>query len=116
MKLFNNFQKIDDNIWGEAFKASPSVYEKPEGDLFGAYALTEEVDTILPKNPKETVMCDGKIINDWQLVLVSTTKDSILMGSDYYELLMKLRQFMIDEDEDAILIKGLSLSQMESLM
>ena len=39
--FFNKFKKIDNNKWGEAYKASPNVYANKDGDRFGAIALTE---------------------------------------------------------------------------
>ena len=113
MSLIEGFKKIDNNLWGEAFKASPKIYKSPEGRFVGAFALTEGVDTILPKNPLDTILVEGKKIKEWKIVMVSTSKDKVVKGEEFYRLMDFLKEYVIDEDEEYYLIKGLTLDEME---
>ena len=75
MGLFDKFKKeTTGDRWNNAYIANPHFYAKPDGTPFGAFALTEGTDTVLPKAPKYAV--DSKVITDYRLMLVSTTKDS----------------------------------------
>ena len=49
-------------------------------------------------------------------MLVSTTKDSMIGDADYFDALGKLEQFTVDSDEGEILVRGLSLEELESLI
>lgn len=114
--FFNKFKKIDNNKWGEAYKASPNVYANKDGDRFGAIALTENTLTILPKDPKAVYTVGGEKIDDWKLVLVSTTKDTVLGNIDYYVALDKLQDYIVESNEDSYLIQGLTVREMEDLL
>ena len=60
--------------WSRAYFAAPKFYGKPDGAPFGAIALTEGTETVLPKAPQKEYAVDGKPVADWKIVLVSTTK------------------------------------------
>ena len=47
---------------------------------------------------------------------MSLTNDSALGDCEYYKTLSKLETFVIDSNEDSILIKGLSLKELEKLL
>lgn len=53
-------------------------------------------------------------MQDWQLVLVSTTKNMIIADVDYFVALNKLNKYSLDNDDDTILLKGLSLEELET--
>ena len=115
MGLFDKFKKSEKtNQWDDAYKANPHFYSKDDGSPFGAFALTEDIETILLKDPRLAV--DGKEITDYKLMLVSTTKDGVIGDVDYFEALSKLDQFKLDENENEILIKALALEELESLI
>ena len=114
--LFKKYKKIDNNLWGEAFKASPNVYSKSDTDTFGALALTENTLTILPKDPKSVYTVSGKKIEDWRLALVSTTKDTVIGSIEYYKALIKMKNYIVDTDETNYLIKALSVEEMNHLI
>ena len=75
---------------------------------------TEGTETILPKAPRYVI--EEKELSDYKLVLVSTTKDSILGECDYFEALEKLEAFELDSNENNILVQGLSLSELEEIL
>ena len=91
MGLFSKFKKEKTAVdWSNAYTATPKFYAKPDGSPFGAIALTEGTETILPKMPQNEYAVDGKRVPDWKMVLVSTTKDSIIGDCDYQKALKKL--------------------------
>lgn len=63
--------------WSNAYTVTPKFYGKTDGSLFGAIALTEGTETILPKAPQKEYRVDGKEVLDWKIVFVSTTKGII---------------------------------------
>ena len=48
-------------------------------------------------------------------MLVSTTKDTIIGDADYFTALKNVEKYSLDSKKDSILVKGLSLSELESL-
>lgn len=114
MGLFDKFKKKETNGWENAYKANPQFYAKDDGNLFGAFALTEGTETILPKSPNYAV--DGNAITEYRLMLVSTTKDAVIGDVDYSVALSKLESYKLDENDDSILLRGLSLEELESLI
>lgn len=48
-------------------------------------------------------------------MFVSTTKDTIIGDADYFMALKNIEKYALDSKEDSILVKGLSLSELESL-
>lgn len=91
-------------------------YGKPDGSPFGAIALTEGTKTALPKNPQLEYKVDGKPVAEWKLVLVSTSKESIIGDVNYFVALKKVGQYSLDTNKNAILVKALSLIELESLI
>lgn len=49
-------------------------------------------------------------------MLVSTTNNGVLGDIDYYEAINKLMKFTIDEKDNNILIRGLSLEELKELL
>ena len=114
MGLFDKFKKKETNGWENAYKANPQFYAKDDGSPFGAFALTEGTETILPKTPNYAV--EGNTITEYRLMLVSTTKDAVIGDMDYSIALSKLDNYKLDEAADSILIRGLSLDELEDLV
>jgi len=115
MSDLSGYQDISTDIWGGAYQAQPRMYEKQDGSIMGAFALTEGTKTILQKNPAEIYKVDGKTIDEWNLVLVSTTQDSIIATLGYQEAIAKLKPFVLDEEDELILVKEMSLNDMKEL-
>ena len=114
MGLFDKFKKNETSVWDNAFKANPQFYAKDDGSPFGAFALTEGTETILPKTPNYAV--EGNTITEYRLMLVSTTQDAVIGDMDYSIALSKLDNYKLDEAADSILIRGLSLDELEDLV
>ena len=112
MGLFDNFKK--DNNWNDAYKANVEFFRKDDDKPFGVFTLTENTKTILPKNPHHLV--DGKEINEYKLMIVSITKNDVIADLDYFNALNKLDDFIIDSNDNEILVKGLSLEELELLI
>ena len=88
MGLFDKLKGKKETVdWSNAYTATPKFYGKPDGTLFGAIALTEGTETVLPKTPQNEYRVDGKVVSEWKLVLVSTTKDTIIGDADYFTAL-----------------------------
>lgn len=116
MGLFDKLKSKKEIVdWSKAFSATPQFYGKPDGNPFGAIALTEGTETILPKAPRERYKVDGNAVSEWKMVLVSTSKDSVIGDADYFTALKKAEKYVLDSNEDSVLIKGLSLAELESL-
>ena len=115
MGLFDKFKKDGSaSDWDSAYKANPSFYSKPDGSPFCAFALTEGTETILPKAPHFAV--SGQEVKEYKLALASTTKKCIIGECDYFDAIKKLEAFKKDSDNDRLLIRGLSLAELEGLI
>ena len=100
--------------WENAYEAAPRFYAKPDGSPFGAFALTEGTDTVLPKALRYAI--GGRLITDYRLFLVSTSKDRTIGSLDYFTALRKLEGYRLDDRGDAFLIRGLSLEELEGIL
>lgn len=115
MGLFDKIKKKEDSSgWDNAHKANPQFYAKDDGSPFGAFALTEGTETILPKAPNYAV--SGNTITDYRLMLVSTTKDSVIGDCEYFEALGRIESYIIDSNDNSVLLRGLSLEELESIV
>lgn len=116
MGLFDKLKGKKESVdWSDAYNATPKFYEKPDGSPFGAIALTEGTKTVLPKNPQLEYKVDGKLVSEWKLVLISTSKETIIGDTDYFVALKKVEKYSLDTNKNAILVKELSLAELESL-
>lgn len=126
MGLFNKFKgkkepvsqetKAPQESWDNAFRANVNFYGKEGEEPFGALVLTEGTETVLPKAPWEKYGLDGKPVADWKLVLVSITGQGIVGMVDYAGGMVRLKPYLQDEREDTVLTKGLTLSQLETIL
>lgn len=115
MGLLDKFKKNKAGAnWDNAYKANPHFYSNPDGSPFCAFALTEDTETILPKAPHYAV--DGRELSEYKLMLVSTTKNGVIGACDYFDAIRKLESYKLDSDNGNILVKGLSLSELEGLL
>lgn len=109
-----NRKKEETNV-DNAFMATPHFYSNADKGIFGAIALTEGTSTILPLNPKDDYKVDGKIIDDWKMILVSTTLDKIIGEADYYSIIQKLETISCRKGK-TIIVEALSLDKMKELI
>ena len=116
MGLFNKFKKKEKGDWKNAYMGNPNFYKGKDGKPFGAFALTENTLTSLPKNPKALYKIDDTEVDEWKLMLVSTTNNGVLGDIDYYKAINKLMKFVIDEKDNNILIRGLSLKELNEVL
>ena len=116
MSFFSKFKREKASVdWSQAHAAEPKFYRGPDGVPFGAIAMTEGTETILLTAPQTKYAVDGKPVSRWRMVLISTTKDAVLGDSEYSLALKKLAPYILDTKDDSVLVKGLSLSQLESI-
>lgn len=117
MSLFNKLKGKKEAVdWNNAYTVTPKFYKKLDGTTFGAIALTEGTETVLPKAPQNKYRVDGKVIFEWKLVLVSKTKGKIIGDADYFTALNSIEKYTLDSKKDSVLIKELSVSELENLM
>lgn len=116
MGLFDKFKKKENKDWENAYVGNPNFYNDKDGKPFGAFALTEGTLTSFPKNPKLLYKVDNIEVDEWKLMLVSTTNNVILGDIDYYDAIKKLMKYVIDENDNNILIKELSLEELNEVL
>lgn len=116
MGLFDKLKGKKETVdWSSAYQATPNFYGKPEGRVFGAIAVTEGTETILPRTPQNQYRVDGKTVSDWRMIFVSTSKDAVIGDADYFMALKRLEKYMLDSNKESILLRGLSLAELEGL-
>lgn len=116
MGLFDKFKKKENNDLENVYVGNPNFYNGKDGKPFGAFALTEGTLTSFPKNPKLLYKVDNIEVDEWKLMLVSTTNNVILGDIAYYDAIKKLMKYVIDENDNNILIKGLSLEELNEVL
>ena len=109
MGLFDKFKKKENNDWENAYVGNPNFYNDKNGKLFGAFALTEGTLTSFPK-------VDNTEVDEWKIMAISTTNNEILGDIDYYDAIKKLMKYAIDENDNNILIKKLSLEELNEML
>ena len=116
MGLFDKFKKKETNDWESAYVGKPNFYYGKDGKPFGVFVLKEGTLTSFPKNPRLFYKVDNTEVDEWKLMLVSTTNNGILGGIDYYDAIKKLMKYVIDENDNNILIKKLSLEELNEVL
>ena len=113
MGLFNKKKKID--VWEDAYTATPHFYKQSDGSVFGAMSLTEGVKTMFLKQPQIHFEVEGQRISQWRIALIDATNDSMIGDMDYFMALKKLQPYILAEDSNFILVRGLTLDELKSL-
>ena len=116
MGLFDKFKKKETNDWESAYVGKPNFYYGKDGKPFGVFVLTEGTLTSFSKNPRLFYKVDNTEVDEWKLMLVSTTNNGILGDIDYYDAIKKLMKYVIDENDNNILIKELSLEELNEVL
>lgn len=116
MGLFDKFKKKETNDWESAYVGKPNFYYGKDGNPFGVFVLTEGTLTSFSKNPRLFYKVDNTEVDEWKLMLVSTTNNGILGDIDYYDAIKKLMKYVIDENDNNILIKKLSLEELNEVL
>lgn len=120
MGLFGKKPKQADNDlntrWQEAYRANPHVYENREtGKIIVGLALTETTDSLFPLEAEKQWAIEGKTIDVWFISMVSITKYAVLGQIEYSEAMKRLKPYFLAEKDGWVLIRGLSLEEMEAL-
>ena len=84
MGLFDRFKGKKTVDWSAAYTAEPKFYGRPDGTPFGAIALTEGTETVLPTAPQAAYQVDGQPVAAWRMVIVSTTRGGVIGDADYF--------------------------------
>ncbi|HEA8038566.1 TPA: DUF4299 family protein [Campylobacter jejuni] len=107
--------KLLQRRWEEAYEAMPKLYETPDGLIIN-FTLSEDTDTILFKKPWENFELDDEDKETkWRLSFFIISKDEPLGYLEYKEALEKLQDFSSIQSEERILIRAMSLEELESL-
>lgn len=117
MGLFNRKKSTNDELnsrWQEAYKANPHAYEK-DGKVVLGLALTETADSLFPLSAEQQWAIKGKTIDLFFISMVSITKESVLGTIEYGEAMRRLRPYFLAVKDGWVLIRGLSLDEMEAL-
>lgn len=110
------FKRKKEDVWKDAYQGEPRVYQKPDGEYFGAFALTEETKTVLPSNPEKQFSVNGKSINEWKIMFVSTSKQDIIGDLPYSEAVKRLEAFILERKDNLMLVKELTLKELETII
>ena len=116
MGLFDRFKGKKTVDWSAAYTAEPKFYGRPDGTPFGAIALTEGTETVLPTAPQAAYQVDGQPVAAWRMVIVSTTRGGVIGDADYFAALEKAARYRLDGRADAVLLRGLTAEELEGLM
>ena len=100
----------------KAYVAAPRYYQKPNGAVFGVFAVNEGIETVLPVQPQLQYHPDGKTVTDWRLLLYSRTKGDTLGDVDFYDAMRILAEYAVDSNDEKVLIRALSLTELDALL
>lgn len=96
MNIFKKLKESQYNSnWNNACLTIPKFYRKPDGTAFGAIALTENTQTILPELPQNVYQIDGIPVSEWRFILVSATSNTIIGNADYFTALKALKNMYL---------------------
>ena len=101
--------------WEWAYKAEPKFYSDSEQVTFGALALTEATRTVLPTEPQKRFSLEGNTVSNWKMAFVSLTDGEIIGDGDYFQTLSGIERYILDSNQDSILVRGLTLKELERL-
>lgn len=105
-----------DDAWSQAYEATPHVFELENGGLMVSFTFSETVDTILPAAPETLYEIEGETISLWALTFFSLTKEENLGFLEYHKALRRLRPYILETRGDYLLIRGLTLAEMECVL
>lgn len=125
MKAFDEF--IKRTQYHDAFSANQKFYKQQDGTIIGSYALTQELDTILPYEPRvENLNLDLKDedVKSWTVSLVAIEGDEddfdaykVLGTINYEDFISNLAKDKFEFlDANYIALKGLSRAEMDELI
>lgn len=114
MGIFDKFKKKKD-LWEEAYQAQARIYGKEDESPVMVFTLTETVDTILPMDPANMYETEQEI-GDYRLCFVSLKNNGeVIADLPFYACISQLSNYVIEQRNPFVLIKGLKLDELESL-
>ena len=116
MQADNSGDAEPDDMWSQAYEANPHVFELENGGLMVSFPFSETVDTILPAAPETLYEIEGETVSLWALTFVSLTEEESLGFLEYHKALKRLQPYILETRGDYLLIRGLSLSEMECVL
>ena len=116
MQADNSGDAETDDMWSQAYEANPHVFELENGGLMVSFPFSETVDTILPAAPETLYEIEGETASLWALTFVSLTEEESLGFLEYHKALKRLQPYILETRGDYLLIRGLSLSEMECVL
>ena len=81
-----------------------------------SFTLSETVDTILPAAPETLYEIEGEAISLWAVTFFSLTKEENLGFLEYRKAMQRLQPYILETKDHYILIRGLSLAEMEHVL
>lgn len=102
--------------WTEAYEATPRAYGKEGNPSFIAFVITEDTDTIFPKEPKNMYKIDGESVSEFKLMFFSTTEDRIIGEALFDDAIKSLSSYVVAKKDAYVLTRGLSLNEMQSVI
>ncbi len=104
------------DAWSQVYEVNPHAFELEGGGLMVSFTLSETADTILPAEPEALYEMEEKTSSLWALTFFSLTKDEILGYLEYHRVLQRLRPYILETRDGHILLRGLSLKEMELVL
>lgn len=116
--MAKDYYKGADADWSRAYVPVPHWYSRPDGTPFGVLTINEGIDTVMPKLPQERYQCNGMTVGEWRILLYSKTKGDVIGDADFFDAMRKLvlGGYIKDDNGDAVLIKALTLTELDALM
>lgn len=102
--------------WSGAYVAAPRYFKKEDGTVFGAVAINEGIETILPLRPHELYHPDGLTLTEWRILLYSKTKQAVLGDVDFYKAMQILQAYFVDGNDERVLLRALSITELDALL
>ncbi len=101
--------------WGTAQVAEPVATQDSSHHTISAFRVVAGVPTILSLDPAEDFELNTDIIQAWQIVFESSAGD-VLGEADYFRTLEILQPYILDQQNGSLLIRGLSVSEIEQIL
>ena len=111
MSMFGNHKKSKRRRYHKAYNVNPSFFSGKNGETIGAFALREETLAAIPKEPASLYKVGDTEVKKWRLVMLSLSENTV-GEMDYFKGIAALRKYIIDETDERILIRELTLKQM----
>lgn len=100
--------------WNEAHVANLMSVTDPEtGSNFGAFTITHDLLQIFSLNPEADYEVNPHTITDWRMLFMPD--NHTLVYADYQEVLKTLSPFILAQENDSILVRKLSQTELEEI-